>query len=149
MSDLELESAILAEPCTVSTRVLAKKLGCSASLVSKVRRRAQNEAGDPVRAQTRRQVEKRHITWLDRVDLLAEDVEKLLQRAAGDKGAHLSRDIIHAVCGGFKILAEAKVDLLMVKNAGGNAKTPGETGEVSEDSESTQGADVIPISRTA
>jgi transposase-like protein len=143
----ELEDAILAEPCTVSTRALAEKLGCSASLVSKVRRRAQSEHGEEGRAQTKRQVERRVIGWVERAELLAEDVERMLQKAAGDPESRKDPKLIHAICGGVKIVFDALGDWKMT-NAGSNAKAPGEEGAIPEDSNASGGATVTPIRAT-
>lgn len=135
----EMRAEILANTQT-SARALAKSLGCSATAVRKVRA----SGGESVRTETERAIQARKISWVDRAELLAEDVERMLQKAANDPESRKDPKLIHAICGGVKIVFDALGDWKM-SNAGGNAKAPGEEGAIPEDSNSAGGATITPI----
>ncbi len=138
----EMRAEILANPMA-SNRALAKRLGCSASGVRKVRA----STGESVRTETEAQVTARKIGWVERAELLAEDVERMLQKAASDPESRKDPKLIHAICGGVKIVFDALGDWKMT-NAGSNAKAPGEEGAIPEDSNASGGATVTPIRAT-
>jgi hypothetical protein len=136
----EMRAAILADPMS-SNRVLAKKLGCSPSGVRKVRA----STGATVRAQSEAQVTARCVSWVERAELLAEDVEKMLQMAANDPESRKDPKLIHAICGGVKIVFDALGDWRMTQNAGGNAAPATEESKISENPAATTGTNIIPI----
>jgi hypothetical protein len=52
-------------------------------------------------------VKKRVEDWLDLAGIMLADIERMLQRAANEPEAHKDPKLIHAICGGGKIIADA------------------------------------------
>jgi hypothetical protein len=128
MTEGKYTAAILAEPM-LSTRVLAAKVGCSTRTVVKTRQQWRKEHGEEGRVSTEANIQSRVISWTERAELLAADVEKMLQKAANDPKSRKDPKLIHAICGGVKIVFDALGDWRMT-NAGRNAPKDSEAGAV-------------------